>query len=115
MDEQRERIRSCDPAERLAAALLISGELSRRLRLLGNAEIAQLLDDEVCANLSILAPEVTVCVEAALRLGLKHERDHLATLGTFADVTAASLDEHVKKTKDAIEERVPVLYQPAFQ
>jgi hypothetical protein len=68
MEEQRKRVRSCNPAERLAAALLIPAELSRRLRLLGNPEIAQLLDEEVCGNLSILAPEATVCVEAALRL-----------------------------------------------
>ena len=68
MEAQRKRVRSCNPAERLAAALLIPAELSRRLRLLGNSEIAQLLDDEVCGNISILAPEATVCVEAALRL-----------------------------------------------
>jgi hypothetical protein len=68
MEEQRKRVRSYDPAERLAAALLITAELSRRLRLLGDAEIAQLLDDEVCGNMSILAPEATVCVEAAHRL-----------------------------------------------
>jgi hypothetical protein len=68
MEAQRKRVRSCNPAERLAAALLIPAELSRRLRLLGNSEIAQLLDDEVCGNMSILAPEATVCVEAALRL-----------------------------------------------
>lgn len=68
MEEQRKRVRSCDPAERLAAALLIPAELSRRLRLVGDSEIAQLLDDEVCGNLSILAPEATVCVEAAFRL-----------------------------------------------
>jgi hypothetical protein len=49
----------------LVAALLIPGELSRRLRLLNNSEIAQLLDDEVWEN--ILAPEATVCVEASLR------------------------------------------------
>ena len=48
------------------------------------------------------------------RLGLRHERDHLATLGTFTDVSAASLEEQVKKTADAIEAKVPVLYQPAF-
>jgi predicted RecB family nuclease len=48
------------------------------------------------------------------RLGLRHERDHLATLGTFADVSAASLEEQVKKTAHAIERKVPVLYQPAF-
>ena len=69
MEEQRRRVRSCNPVERLAAALLIPAELSRRLRLLGNSEVAQLLDDEVCPNLSILAPEATVCIEAALRLG----------------------------------------------
>jgi len=68
MKAQRKRVRSCNPAERLAAALLIPAELSRRLRLLGNSEIAQLLDDEVCGNISIVAPEATVCVEAALRL-----------------------------------------------
>ena len=61
-------VRSRNPAERLAAALLIPAELSRRLRLLGNSEIAQLLENEVCQNMSILAPEATVCVETALRL-----------------------------------------------
>ena len=68
MEEQRKRVRSHDPVERLAAALLIPAELSRRLQVLPNSEIAQLLDDEVCGNMSILAPEATVCVEAALRL-----------------------------------------------
>ncbi len=68
MAEQRKRVRSCNPAERLAAVLLIPAELSRRLRLLVDSEIAQLLDDEVASNMSILAPEVTICAEAALRL-----------------------------------------------
>jgi hypothetical protein len=68
MEEHRKRVRSHDPVERLAAALMIPAELSRRLRLLGNSEIAQLLDDEVCARMSILAPEATVCAEAAFRL-----------------------------------------------
>jgi predicted RecB family nuclease len=48
------------------------------------------------------------------RLGLRHERDHLATLGAFANVSADSLDEGVKKTADAIKNKVPVLYQPAL-
>jgi hypothetical protein len=77
MEEQRKRVRSCNPAERLAAALLIPAELSRRLRLLSNSEIAQLLDDEVCQNISILAPEATVCVEAALRLRRATDRTQL--------------------------------------
>ena len=68
MEEQRKRVRSRNSLERLAAALLIPAELSRQLRLLSNSEIAQLLDEEVCGNMSILAPEATVCIEAALRL-----------------------------------------------
>jgi predicted RecB family nuclease len=48
------------------------------------------------------------------RLGLRHEREHLATLGTFVNVSAASLEEQVKKTADAIQKKVPALYQPAF-
>jgi len=68
MEEQRKRVRSGNQAERFAAALLIPGEMARRLALLGNSEIAHLLDEEVCPNLSLLAPEATVCVEAAHRL-----------------------------------------------
>ena len=77
MEEQRKRVRSRNPAERLAAALLVPAELSRRLRLLRNSEIAQLLEDEVCGNMSILAPEATVCVEAALRLRRATDRTQL--------------------------------------
>ena len=77
MEEQRRRVRSCNPAERLAAVLLIPAELSKRLRLLGNSEIAQLLEDEVCKNMSILAPEATVCVEAGLRLRRATDRTQL--------------------------------------
>jgi hypothetical protein len=80
MEEQRKRVRSHDPVERLAAALMIPAELSRRLRLLGNSEIAQLLDDEVCARMSILAPEATVCAEAAFRLGLASDKAQLYSI-----------------------------------
>jgi predicted RecB family nuclease len=52
--------------------------------------------------------------EVLQRLGLRHEKDHLATLGAFADVSDASLDEEVRKTAEAIAKRVPILYQPAF-
>jgi len=68
MQEQRKRVLSNNPVERLAAALLIPAELSRRLRLLSDSQIGRLLDEEVCPNLSLLAPEATVCVEAADRL-----------------------------------------------
>ena len=69
MEEHRKRVRSGNPAERLAAALLIPAELSRRLRLLSNSQVARLLDDEVCSNLNIFAPETTLCAEAVFRLG----------------------------------------------
>ena len=80
MEEQRKRVRSHDPVERLAAALMIPAELSRRLRLLGNSEIAQLLDDEVCARMSILAPEATVCTEAAFRLRRASDKAQLYSI-----------------------------------
>ena len=57
MEAQRKGVRSNNPAERLAAVLLVPAELSRRLRLLGDSEIAQLLDEEVCGNMTIAAPE----------------------------------------------------------
>ena len=52
--------------------------------------------------------------EVMRRLGVRHEKDHLATLGTFADVSDASFHEQVKKTADAIANKVPILYQAAF-
>ncbi len=68
MEEQRRRVRSGNPAERLAAVLLIPAELSRRLRLLSDFQVGRLLEHEVCPNMSLLAPEATVCEEAARRL-----------------------------------------------
>lgn len=68
MEEQRKRVRSDNPAERLAAALLIPAELSRRLRRLSDSQLGQLLDEEVCANMNILVPEATICLVAADRL-----------------------------------------------
>ena len=68
MEEQRTLGRSTDPAERLAAALLIRGVLRERLRELGDFALGQVLDFEVCSNFSVLAPELMVCMEAADRL-----------------------------------------------
>ena len=52
--------------------------------------------------------------EVLHRLGLQHEKDHLTTLGAFADVSDASFHEQVKRTADAIAKKVPILYQAAF-
>ena len=68
IEEQRRRVCSSDPAERFAAALLIPGELSKRLRLFSSFRLGELLEHEVCSNLNLLAPELTVCAEAAERL-----------------------------------------------
>ena len=59
---------SANPAERLAAVLLIRGELTKRLDTLNDHEIGQLLDDEVGAKLNLFGPESTVCDEAVTRL-----------------------------------------------
>ena len=68
IEEQRRRLRSSNPAERLAAALLIPGVLAERLRELSDFNLGQLLEDEVWSNLNLLAPESTICLVAADRL-----------------------------------------------
>ena len=66
--EQRRRLRSANPAERLAAALLIPSVLAKRLRLLGDPQLAQLLEDEVWSRMNLLTPESTICLAAVDRL-----------------------------------------------
>ena len=66
--EQRSRLRSPNPAERLAVALLIPSVLREHLHQLSDEDIAELLDDEVWSNLNLLAPESTICLVAADRL-----------------------------------------------
>ena len=73
MEEQRTLVGSSDLAKRFAAALLLSGVLAGRLRELGDLELGQVLDREVCSNMSVLAPELTVCMETADRLCRRRE------------------------------------------
>jgi len=68
MAEQRERLKSSNLAERFAAALVVPGVLRERLRELSDFHLGHVLDREVCSNLRVLAPELTVCMEAAERL-----------------------------------------------
>ena len=68
MAEQRTRARSGNVAERFAAPLVVPGVLRERLRELSDFHLGRVLDREVCSNLSVLAPELTVCMEAAERL-----------------------------------------------
>lgn len=66
--EQRRRLASANPAERLAAGLLIPNLLRERLNELGDYQLGQLLEDEVWSYLNLLAPESTICLVAADRL-----------------------------------------------
>lgn len=49
------------------------------------------------------------------RLGNRHEREHLATLGECLDLSGVPEDERIRRTSAAIADRVPVIYQPAFR
>ena len=66
--EQRRRLCSANPVERLAAALLIPNLLRERLNELSDHELGELLEDEVWSYLNLLAPESTICLVAADRL-----------------------------------------------
>ena len=74
IEEQRRRVNSSNAVERLAAVLLIPGELTKRLDKLDDHEIGQLLDDEVGAKLNLFAPESTVCDAAVTRLRRRARR-----------------------------------------
>jgi len=66
--EQRRRLGSPNPAQRFAAALLIPSLLRERMHQLRDHQVGRLLEDEVCSSLSVLAHELTVCMEPAERL-----------------------------------------------
>jgi hypothetical protein len=68
MQDQRERLKSSSLAERFAAALVVPGVFREGLRELSDVHLGQVLEPEVCSNLSVLAPELTVCMAAAERL-----------------------------------------------
>ena len=66
--EQRRRLGSVHPMERLAAALLIPAVLAKQLAKLADRQIGQLLLDEVWPRLNLLRPESTICLHAVDRL-----------------------------------------------
>ena len=67
IEEQRRRLRSGNPVERFAAAVLIPAALADRLAGLADRQVGQLLLDEVWPRLG-LGPECTICLQAADRL-----------------------------------------------
>ena len=52
--------------------------------------------------------------EVMRRLGIRHEQEHLATLGPFLDLSSVLIGERVGRTLEAIASKVPIIYQPAF-
>jgi predicted RecB family nuclease len=53
--------------------------------------------------------------EVLHRLGERHEREHLATLASYLDLSQMDEKQRLQRTSEAIANRVPVLYQPAFR
>lgn len=101
MEEQRRRVRSGNPAERFAAALLIPAELSRRLRILADVQVGRLLEREVCSNMGILAPEAAVCTEAAQRLQGPPRADRRRRTGSSGS-TRQEQGEHILHAEVAL-------------
>jgi hypothetical protein len=112
MQEQRARVRSSVPAEQFAAALLLSGVLAGRLRELGDLELGQVLDREVCSSLSVLAPELTVCMEAADRL-CRHGADNKPLKRRRSQGTKHDDGDHLLHAESALYwARIPHLLLP---
>jgi hypothetical protein len=52
--------------------------------------------------------------EVLQRLGLRHDIQHLATLGPYTDLSKMSFEDRLKGTREAIKRKAPLIYQPAF-
>ena len=49
------------------------------------------------------------------RLGRLHEQNHLASLGAYEDISAVEPEQQAARTLEAIQTRVPVIYQGEFR
>ena len=52
--------------------------------------------------------------EVMRRLGIRHEQEHLATLGPYLDLSNVLIDERIARTQEGIANKAAVIYQPAF-
>ena len=52
--------------------------------------------------------------EVLRRLGIRHENQHLGTLGAYADLSKVPQAERILATQELIAEKTAVIYQPAF-
>lgn len=49
--------------------------------------------------------------QVLIELGMRHEQAHLATLGTYVDLSGGSLSQRADETRSAIADGAPVIYQ----
>lgn len=54
-------------------------------------------------------------VEVIKKLGLRHERAHLATLLDVTDLSGLSMGDRIAQTIELVESLAPVIYQPAIE
>lgn len=85
------------------------------------SDIVTLYRPTLCSNRVFLRQrgeqeaEPSAFEQVLRRLGIQHEKEHLATLGAYVDLSDLAFDVRVQKTLEAITSRVAVIYQPAFQ
>ena len=54
--------------------------------------------------------------EEVLRiLGERHESNHLSTFPDVLDLTSGPLEERVERSREAIHDKLPVIYHPLFK
>ena len=66
--EQQRLASSKNPFERVVGALCLAGALKKKLSLLSDKSLAQLMFDHVWNELTLLSPEMTICSEATERM-----------------------------------------------
>lgn len=59
--------------------------------------------------------EPTEFEQVLYRLGDRHEREHLAMLRSHLDLSRLAEEARLRKTAEAIADRMPVIYQPGFR
>src|SRR5437879_12026416 len=58
--------------------------------------------------------DASIYEEVLHGLGERHEREHLAMLGAYLDLSQLDEEKRLQRTSEATTNKVPGLYQPAF-
>jgi predicted RecB family nuclease len=48
-------------------------------------------------------------------LGERHEKEHLAGLGPYKDISTGSFEDRLQRTRNEISQKTPIIYQPVFK